>query len=59
MKVSHQAAANGYHNSVWFSENAITNIVAPINLRLQYLVTYRSDEMMFIVQRESERKPNM
>ena len=49
MTVSHQATVNGYHNSVWFSENAIANIIELSNLRLQYLVTYRSDDMMFIV----------
>ena len=59
MKVSHQATVNGYRNSVWFSENVITNIIALKNLRLKYLVTYRSDGMMFIVHRESEGKPNM
>ena len=59
MAVSHQATANGYHNSVWFSENAITNIIVLRNLRLQYLVTYRSNDMMFIVHREYEGKPNI
>ena len=47
--VSHQEIVNGYHNSVWFSENAITNIIAVRNMRLQYLVAYSSYEMMFIV----------
>ena len=51
MTVSHQATVNGYHNSVWFSENSIANIIALRNLCLQYLVTYMSDEMMFIVHR--------
>ena len=50
---------NSYHRSVWFSEDSITNIIALRNLRLQYLVTYRSNEMMFIVHIESKGKPNM
>ena len=59
MIVSHQESANGCHSSVWFSENSIPNIIAMSDLRLQYLVTYRSDEMMFIVHRESEGNLNM
>ena len=51
MIVSRQATLNGYHNSVWFSENIITNIISLRNLRLQYLVTYRINEIMFIVHR--------
>ena len=57
--VSHQATMNSYHRSVWFSEDSITNIIALRNLRLQYLVTYRSNEIILIVHRESEGKPNM
>ena len=57
--MSQRSMVNGYHNSVWFSENATANIIVLINLRLQYLVTCRSDYMMFIVHRESEGKPNM
>ena len=51
MAVSHQAMVNGYHNSVWNSENNITNIIALRNLRLHYLVTYRSNEIIFILHR--------
>ena len=57
--VSHQATVNGYHNSVWFSENSITNIIALSNLRLQYLITYRSNKVMLIVRRESGDKLNV
>ena len=39
MTVSHQETVNDYQNSVWFSENETTNIIAPINLCLQCLVT--------------------
>ena len=59
MKVSHEATVNSYHNSVCFSKNSIKNIIALINIRLQYLITYRSDEMMLIVHRKSEGKPNI
>ena len=59
MTVSHQATVNGYHNSVWFSENFITNNIVLSNLHIQYLVTYSSYEMMFIIHREYEVKPNM
>ena len=41
--VSRQITVNGYHNSVRFSGNAITNIIALSNLRLKCLVTYRID----------------
>ena len=57
MKISHQA--NGYHSSVWFSEISVTDNIALRNLHLQYLFTYRIDEMMFIVHRKYEGKPNM
>ena len=51
MTVSRQATPNGYHKSVWFSENSITNILALSNLRLQYLVPNRSDKIMLIFHR--------
>ena len=57
--MSHQATMNVYHNSVWFSENTITNIKLLRNLDLQYLLTYRSNDMMFIICREYEVKTNM
>ena len=59
MTVSHKATVTIYHNSVCFSEESIMKIIALINLRLQYLVTSRSNEMMFIVYRESKCNPNM
>ena len=59
MTMYHQATVRGYHNIVLFIKNSIANIIAPRNLRLQYLVTYMRDEMMFVVHRESEGKPNM
>ena len=50
---------NVYHDSVWFSENSITNIIALSNLRLRYLITYRSNKVMLIVRRESGDKLNV
>ena len=42
MTVSHKAKIKGYKNDVWFSEDAITNIIALSNLIKQYRVTYDS-----------------
>jgi hypothetical protein len=53
------ATMEGYNKNVWFSTRAITNIIALRNLIDQYHVTYDSDNLMFVVQRESESKPNM
>jgi hypothetical protein len=49
----------GYSKTVWFSTRAITNIIALRNLIDQYQVTYGSDDLMFVVHRESDSKPNM
>ena len=44
---------------MWFIKNTITNIVSLKNLGEKYLVTYRSDEKIFIVHRETEGKQIM
>jgi hypothetical protein len=49
----------GYNKTVWFSNRAITNIIVLRNLIDHYRVTYDSDDLMFVVHRESESKPNM
>jgi hypothetical protein len=49
----------GYNRTVWFSTRAITNIIAIRNLIDKYRVTYDSDDLMFVVHRESESKQNM
>ena len=49
MVVHCKATLNGYHNKVWFSRQAITNILALSNLIKQYHVTYDSNELMFVV----------
>jgi hypothetical protein len=59
MAMSHKATLSGYNENVWFSTRAITNIIALRNLIEQYRVTYDSDDLMFVVHRESESKPNM
>jgi hypothetical protein len=59
MAVSRKATLPGYNKSVWFSTRAITNIIALRNLIEQYHVTYDSDNLMFVVHRKSEPKPNM
>jgi hypothetical protein len=59
MAVTRKAIMEGYNKTVWFSTRAITNIIALCNLIDQYRVTYYSDDLMFVVHRESESKPNM
>jgi hypothetical protein len=59
MVVTQKATMEGYNKTVWFSTRAITNIIALCNLIDQYSVTYDSDDLMFVVHRESESKPNM
>jgi hypothetical protein len=59
MTVSRKATLPGYNKSVRFSTRAITNIIALHNLIEQYRVTYYSDDLIFVVYRELESKPNM
>jgi hypothetical protein len=59
MVVTRKATMEGYNKTVWFITRAITNIIALHNLIDQYRVTYDSDDLMFVVHRESESKPNM
>jgi hypothetical protein len=59
MVVTRKATMERYTKTVWFSTRAITNIIPLHNLIDQYRVTYKSDNLMFVVQRESESKPNM
>jgi hypothetical protein len=59
MVVTRKATMEGYNKNVWFSTRAITNIIALCNLIDKYRVTYDSDDLMFVVHRESESKPNM
>ncbi len=59
MSVNHKASIEGYNKKVWFSKNAITNIIALSNLIQQYHVTYDSRDQIFVVHRETQNKPNM
>jgi hypothetical protein len=59
MEVTCKSTMPGYTNDVWFSTRAITNIIALSNFIQQYRVTYDSDDKMFVVQHESQGKPNM
>jgi hypothetical protein len=59
MVVSRRATMPGYKKTVWFSTRVTTNIIALRNLINQYRVTYDSDDLMFVVHRESENKLNM
>jgi hypothetical protein len=59
MVVTRKATMKGYNKTVWFSTRAITNIIALRNLIDQYRVTSDSDDLMFVVHRELESKPNM
>jgi hypothetical protein len=59
MVVTRKATMMGYNKTIWFSTRAITNIIALHNLIDQYRVTRDSDDLMFVVHRESESKPNI
>ena len=59
MKVNHKVTINGYERLVWFSKDAITNIIALKNIIRQYRVTYDSDESTFVVHRKAANKKNM
>jgi hypothetical protein len=59
MTVDQKAKMAGYIHDVWFSTNAITNILALRNVTKQYRVTYDSTDQMFVVHREHQNKPNM
>jgi hypothetical protein len=59
MVVTQKAMMKGYNKTVWFITLAITNIIALRNLIDQYSVTYVSDDLMFVVHRESDSKPNI
>ena len=59
MNVRHKAKMDGYERDVWFSKDAITNIIALDNLTKQYRVTYDSNDEFFVVHREAQGKTNM
>jgi len=57
--VDHKAKLCGYNERVWFSKQAITNVMALSNVIKQYRVTYDSDELTFVVHCKMAGKPNM
>ena len=59
MKVNHKATIKGYERPVWFSKDAIMNIIVLKNIIWQYRVTYDSDESTFVVHRKAANKKNM
>ena len=59
MIVNHKAKIAGYNKDVWFSKDAITNIISLRNLIKQYKVTYDSNEESFICHREDFGKKNL
>ena len=59
MSVTRKATIPGYRQSVWFSKEAITNIIALANMTKQYRVTYDSNDELFVVHREKFCLPNM
>jgi hypothetical protein len=59
MTVTQKATMPGYKKKVWYSKDAITNIIALSNLIQQCHVTYNSHDQIFVVHREDQGKPNM
>ena len=59
MKINQQATLKGFEGPVWYSPDAIANILALRDVKRKYKVTYDSDESMFVVHREHTGKPNM
>jgi len=49
----------GHHKKVWFSKDAIANIIALKNLIQQCWVTCDGRESMFVIHRELANLPNM
>ena len=58
MKIDQQATLKGFEGPVWYSPDAIANILALRDVKRKYRVTYDSDESMFVVHREHTGKPN-
>jgi hypothetical protein len=59
MIVSHKASMKGHNNDVWFSKDAITNVIALSDLIKQHRVACDSKDQIFVVHRETQNKPNM
>jgi hypothetical protein len=60
MTLRQKAFVPGYPTQVWFSKDAITNIVSLANLRKIYVVSYyHSTDPVFVVHWEEHGLPNM
>jgi hypothetical protein len=59
MTLRQKASVPGYPTKVWFSKDAITNIVSLANLRKMYVVSYHSTDPAFVVHREEYGLPDM
>jgi hypothetical protein len=59
MKIQQQATLKGFDEPVWYSPDAIANILALSDVTKTYRVTYDSNDSMFVVHREHKGKPNM
>ena len=57
--ITHRAKLKGYTPKPWFSKEAITNILSFKNMIKQYIVTYDSNNKMFVVHRKESGLPNM
>jgi hypothetical protein len=58
MQVRHVASI-GAKTEVWYSKNAITNILSVKDMMQSYHITYDSYDEAFIVWREEKNLPNM
>jgi hypothetical protein len=59
LQVRHKAKVSGYNALVYYDGSAIANILSLKNLGKQYPITYDSAELMFVVHREAQGKPDM
>jgi len=59
MLLKKTATTENYDQEVWYSPNAITNILSLKNVKKQYRVTYDSDDSYFVVHREDCGLPNI
>ena len=59
MKINKVASINKHNTDVWFSSDAITNILSLKDVKQHYHVTYDSYDGSFIVWRNEKGLPNM
>ena len=59
LKTRQKGKMTGYHTDVWYSKSDITNILSLGNVIEQYRVTYDSNDLMFVVHRGVNGKPDM